>query len=95
MKEERRIPGPVSKAGTIPAKMGSWSTIKPILKGKCNLCLLCWIFCPEAAISQDEENKRVVFIYDECKGCGICAHECPLKAIEMAEPELKKEGNVN
>jgi Pyruvate/2-oxoacid:ferredoxin oxidoreductase delta subunit len=21
--------------------------------------------------------------YDYCKGCGICAHECPLKIIKM------------
>ncbi len=83
MKES--IPGPVAKAGTIPTKMGSWSTIKPVLKGKCNFCLLCWIFCPEAAISQDEENRIVLFNHEECKGCGICALECPTKAIEMIE----------
>ncbi|MFP3216806.1 MAG: 4Fe-4S binding protein, partial [Vulcanisaeta sp.] len=25
--------------------------------------------------------------YDHCKGCGICAHECPVKAIKMV-PEV-------
>ncbi len=85
---KKYIPGPASKAGTVPVKMGNWSTIKPVLKGKCNFCLLCWIFCPEGAISQDEKSKKVLFNDEECKGCGICAWECPTKAIEMAEPRL-------
>ncbi|MFP3483271.1 MAG: 4Fe-4S binding protein, partial [Caldivirga sp.] len=25
--------------------------------------------------------------YDYCKGCGICANECPVKAIKMV-PEV-------
>ena len=83
---KKSIPGPVAKAGIVPTKMGSWSTTKPVLKGKCNFCLLCWIFCPEGAISQDEGSKKVLFSDEDCKGCGICARECPLKAIEMAEP---------
>ncbi|HEX77211.1 MAG TPA: 4Fe-4S binding protein [Dehalococcoidia bacterium] len=86
------IPGPVSKAGTVPTKMGSWSTIKPVLEGKCNFCLLCWIFCPEGAISQDEADRKVLFDHDYCKGCGICAKECPTKAIQMAEPEAGRAG---
>ena len=89
MKKER-IPGPVLKAANIPTKMGSWSTVKPVLKSKCNFCLLCWIFCPDGAISQDEKSKRVTFDYEECKGCGICAKECPLKSIEMSEPIAKE-----
>ncbi len=84
---KKRIPGPVSRAGTIPTRMGSWSTTKPVLKGRCTFCLLCWIFCPEGAISQDEENKKVLFNDEDCKGCGICAVECPTRAIKMVEPE--------
>jgi len=93
--KEEKVPGPVSKAGTIPARMGSWSIVKPALKGRCSFCLLCWIFCPEGAISQDEEKRTVLFNHEECKGCGICAHECPLKSIEMVEPELRKGSDVS
>lgn len=85
-----RAPGPVSRAGTIPTKMGNWSTIKPVLRGKCTFCLLCWIFCPEGAISQDEGNRKVFFNLEECKGCGICALECPTEAIAMIETRLGK-----
>ncbi len=87
-------PGPVMRAANSPIKMGDWSTVKPILKGKCSACGLCWIFCPDAAISLDEANRTVRFNFAECKGCGICVKECPLKSIEMAEPD-RKETNVH
>jgi len=29
-------------------------------------------------------GKRFQFNYDFCKGCGLCAAECPCGAIEMA-----------
>jgi pyruvate ferredoxin oxidoreductase delta subunit len=62
-------------------KTGSWRTYKPILdKDKCIKCGICFIFCPDVAISPDFEIN-----YDYCKGCGICAHECPVKAITMIE----------
>ena len=39
------------------------------------------------------ENGKVVGIdLDHCKGCGICAEECPRKAVSMIEgtlPEAK------
>ena len=90
MKKEKSIPGPVQKAGTIPTRMGSWSTAKPVLKGKCTFCLFCWIFCPEGAIGQDEANRKVTFNFEDCKGCGVCVKECPTGAIEMVEPEGDK-----
>ncbi|MBC8476888.1 MAG: 4Fe-4S binding protein [Dehalococcoidia bacterium] len=90
MKKEKSIPGPVQKAGTIPTRMGSWSTAKPVLKGKCTFCLFCWVFCPEGAIGQDEANRKVTFDFVDCKGCGICVKECPTGAIEMVEPEGDK-----
>ncbi|MCC7467668.1 MAG: 4Fe-4S binding protein, partial [Burkholderiaceae bacterium] len=36
----------------------------------------------DAAISED-----LVVDLDFCKGCGICAHECPKKAISMEREE--------
>jgi pyruvate ferredoxin oxidoreductase delta subunit len=44
---------------------------------------LCWIYCPEPSI--DRLKDRVEINYDFCKGCGICAAECPVKAIQMVE----------
>ncbi|NMA55780.1 MAG: 4Fe-4S binding protein [Firmicutes bacterium] len=64
---------------------GDWRTIKPIwLKEHCIQCLRCFVYCPDSAITA--ENGRVTGVdYKHCKGCGICAHECPSKpkALEM------------
>jgi len=65
-------------------KTGDWRAFKPIVdQGKCINCLICWIFCPDAAIVRLE--KFVGINNDYCKGCGICANECPVKAITMVE----------
>jgi Pyruvate/2-oxoacid:ferredoxin oxidoreductase delta subunit len=32
-----------------------------------------------------EDEKMKGFRYSYCKGCGICATECPKKAITMKE----------
>ena len=55
-------------------KTGSWRTFKE----KCIDCDNCIIFCPDSSV-----NKQHDINYDYCKGCGICAHECPSDAIEM------------
>ena len=47
----------------------------------CNDCCLCWVYCPEGAITRGED--RVFFDYDDCRGCGLCARECPRQAIQM------------
>ncbi|GAF72784.1 unnamed protein product, partial [marine sediment metagenome] len=58
---------------------GSWRTYKPIHDAeKCTSCLRCWILCPDSAIIV-EDGKVVGIDYNHCKGCGICARECPDK----------------
>ncbi len=65
-------------------KTGDWRAFKPIIdQSKCINCLICWIFCPDAAINRLE--KFVEVNYDYCKGCGVCANECPVKCIKMEE----------
>jgi pyruvate ferredoxin oxidoreductase delta subunit len=44
---------------------------------------LCSIFCPDAAIHWNKEKGDIEFDLNFCKGCGICANECPTKAIVM------------
>lgn len=63
---------------------GDWRTTRPVLtESKCTNCLFCWLWCPEPAILRGP--KTVSFDYNYCKGCGICAVECPVKAITMVE----------
>ena len=71
-------------------KTGSWRVYRPKLeKEKCVKCLRCWIFCPEGSIKR-EKDGTVNINYDYCKGCGICASECKVKAITMEREEKKK-----
>ena len=69
----------------IEYRTGDWRVkSKPIIDHeKCIMCLFCWIFCPDASIVR--ADKSVEPDYDHCKGCGICATECPVKAISMVE----------
>ena len=47
--------------------------------GVCNGCDICWMFCPDAAISRSDGVYTIN--YDYCKGCLICQHECPRGVI--------------
>ena len=64
---------------------GSWRTYRPIwFEDRCIQCFNCWVYCPDDSIRTKDE-KVIGIDYDHCKGCGICAKECPEKAhaIEM------------
>ena len=66
---------------------GDWRSQRPIIdKSKCSKCTLCYIFCPEGCIEKDAEGYFEANLF-YCKGCGICAAECPKKAITMVEEE--------
>ncbi len=52
--------------------------------GNCFECDNCYGVCPDNAVIKLGPGKRFQFNLDYCKGCGICAAECPCGAIEMA-----------
>jgi 2-oxoacid:acceptor oxidoreductase delta subunit (pyruvate/2-ketoisovalerate family) len=53
--------------------------------GNCFGCDNCYGVCPDNAVIKLGTGQYEID-YDYCKGCGICAAECPCGAIEM-EPE--------
>ena len=54
--------------------------------GNCFECDNCFGVCPDNAVIKLGPGNRYRIDYDYCKGCGICAAECPCGAIVM-EPE--------
>ena len=79
----------ISEAGPGDAgRTGSWRVMRPILdtavcipskRGK-EACFTCWLYCPDGVISG---TVPPTIDLEYCKGCGICAEECPAKAIKM------------
>jgi Pyruvate/2-oxoacid:ferredoxin oxidoreductase delta subunit len=53
--------------------------------GNCFACDNCYGVCPDNAVIKLEPTGSYQYEYDLdfCKGCGICAEECPCGAIEM------------
>jgi phenylglyoxylate dehydrogenase delta subunit len=66
------------------ALMGDWRAFRPVVdRDNCVKCAVCWLYCPVQCI----EERAAWFQADlsACKGCGICAQECPHRAIAMIE----------
>lgn len=84
------IGGVIGQGGTAQQyETGGWRNVRPIhSKEKCINCLICWLYCPDAAVIV-ENGKVLGMDLDHCKGCGICAKECPSKvhAIEMLDED--------
>lgn len=60
---------------------GQWRVERPEIDlDACTRCGLCYVMCPDAAVSINREGFPVVD-YDHCKGCMICRQLCPRKAI--------------
>ena len=52
--------------------------------GNCFSCDNCYGVCPDnAVIKLGKPGEPYAIDYDYCKGCGICAAECPCGAIAM------------
>lgn len=84
---ELPIGGVLPEAGSAAKYLsGDWRIERPIWSAeKCISCLACWAYCPDSSVLVNEEGKMIGIDMDHCKGCGICARECPpkVKAIEM------------
>lgn len=69
-------------------RTGSWRVERPVIDmSRCipaktgrHACHLCWLYCPDSVVSKDLEPTIDL---EYCKGCGICAEECPAEAIRM------------
>ncbi len=56
--------------------------------GNCFECDNCFGVCPDNAVIKLGPGLRFAFDYDYCKGCGLCAAECPCGAIKMVPESI-------
>jgi NADPH-dependent glutamate synthase beta subunit-like oxidoreductase len=58
--------------------------------GSCFACDNCYGVCPDNAVLKLDEPGPYQYAIDLdfCKGCGLCAAECPCGAIEMTPEEI-------
>jgi len=56
--------------------------------GNCFECDNCYGVCPDNAVIKLGPGNRFRFNYDYCKGCGLCATECPCGAISMVPEQI-------
>ncbi|MDR3564286.1 MAG: 4Fe-4S binding protein [Negativicutes bacterium] len=87
-KEEMPV-GPYADAGVLAESNAGWRVNRPVLDSvQCVKCQKCWLICPDGAI---ERGEVYLIDYSFCKGCGLCAYECPKKAIIMVQEGDKGE----
>ena len=69
-------------ATSVEVRTGLWRTLRPVIDyQRCNRCWwVCSEFCPDSAIRVNAEHFPEID-YDHCKGCLICAAQCPAHAI--------------
>lgn len=66
-------------------RTGTWRAFRPIIDmERCTHCMFCWLYCPDGCIIV-KDSKVIGIDYEHCKGCGICARECPREAVSMVE----------
>jgi Pyruvate/2-oxoacid:ferredoxin oxidoreductase delta subunit len=51
-------------------------------------CDNCHGVCPDNAVGKLGTGLRFRFDYDYCKGCGLCATQCPCGAIRMVAEDI-------
>jgi heterodisulfide reductase subunit A2 len=68
-------------------------TVAEVDADKCAACLTCVRVCPFSVPKINRDKKPMgsaAIAAAECRGCGICAAECPNRAVELRHYEVGK-----
>ncbi len=84
----RRKTGFAEVVGDLDEDNASFEARRCMSCGNCFECDNCYGVCPDNAITKLGPGKRFEFKYDYCKGCSICATECPCGAIKMVLEDI-------
>ncbi|WP_084126465.1 NAD(P)-binding protein [Demequina sp. NBRC 110054] len=84
----RRVTGFEEVLSGLDAEHAVFEARRCMSCGSCFECDNCFGMCPDDAIKKLGPGQGFAIDYDYCKGCGICAAECPAGSIDMI-PEVR------
>ena len=83
----RRITTFDEVTGGLDASTALFEARRCLSCGNCLECDNCFSMCPDNAVIKLGQGRYEIDL-DFCKGCGLCAAECPSGAIEMFPERL-------
>ncbi len=84
----RRKTGFAEIVGDLDEDSAAFEARRCMSCGNCFECDNCYGVCPDNAITKLGPGKRFEFKYDYCKGCAMCATECPCGAIKIVPEDI-------
>lgn len=84
----RRTSGFAEVVGNLDEENAVFEARRCMSCGNCFECDNCFGVCPDNSVIKLGPGNRFKFNYDYCKGCGICAAECPCGAIKMVTEDI-------
>jgi len=84
----RRITTFDEVTGGLDVKTAVYEARRCLSCGNCFECDNCFGVCPDNAVVKLGPGSRYEIDLDYCKGCGICAAECPCGAIDMVPEQI-------
>jgi NADPH-dependent glutamate synthase beta subunit-like oxidoreductase len=79
----RRIDTFDEVVGGLDASTALFEARRCLSCGNCFECDNCYSVCPDNAVVKLGPGQGFLIDLDYCKGCGLCAEECPCGAIDM------------
>ncbi len=84
----RRTSGFAEVVGDLTEENALFEARRCMSCGNCFECDNCYGVCPDNSVTKLGPGKRFEFKYDYCKGCSLCATECPCGAIKMVPEDI-------
>ena len=89
LKRGRALRGFDEVVGSIQWRDATAEAARCLSCGECTQCDTCVTFCPDAALRADASSGGYAIDLAHCKGCGICAAECPRGVIRLVPEDSR------